>query len=91
MEPMWTNVAITLKSGERLVGVVQGAGGYIRDLPRRTALEYVRFLIDRANEGESLPVYEPLPGHIKLHLGMTVNGPFRSVHIDIRGAQVSAP
>jgi hypothetical protein len=87
-EPLWTEVTLRLKNKKVVTGVVQGSGGLIRDLKRRSAEEQVRVLIDRANDGDPLSVYEPKPGHVKLWQGMSVGDNGKGVVVNLKGARV---
>lgn len=72
---------VTLATGERFEGVgVQGCGGLASD--ERVLLTAVQ----RAEEGRPLPVYEPEPGHVSLHLGITRDGPTERRSVPAKGA-----
>lgn len=88
VEPLWTEVTLRLRNKKVVRGVVQGSGGVLRDLKRRSAADAVQRLIERANAGNPLPVYEPKPGFVKLWQGMSTESNGTALVINLRGARV---
>ena len=72
---------VTLATGERFEGVgVQGCGGLV------SSERVLHAAVQRAEEGRPLPVYEPLPGYVSLHLGITRDGPTEVRAVPAKGA-----
>lgn len=90
---------LTLADGRKLAGVrVHGAGGEIgagcyenRTHAKQHALKRLRGVVDLAENGRPLTVYEPKPGHVKVYVGAwKPSEDEETVEIvDIRGASVA--
>lgn len=72
---------VTLATGEHFEEVgVQGCGGLV------SSERVLHAAVQRAEEGRPLPVYEPLPGYVSLHLGITRDGPTEVRAVFAKGA-----
>jgi hypothetical protein len=77
-------VIITTKDKLRVRGSVHGSGGVMRGTD---TLDRLRLAIERANDGEDIGIYMPLPGHARMYIDDNSDDRF---DVDLRGATVEA-
>lgn len=88
---------ITTTDGKTFTGPVQGNGGHVggdvSHLPferaAKKSLDRMLRIVQLAQLGEPLPVFEPVMGHVVMYPGYTATGNGDPVAVDLRrGAKV---